>query len=212
MPTGDQKLTGLLFSESMSGYFLEDTSDCRLGWKTGRQRRNRIAFRARITIDDLQRFVDEPAHLARLEGELDYGDLGTALPFENGRFHLFIFDAADAMRKMVYRFQFHSASGQPYLFLGEKEIHRERSRAEVLKDMTTLYTRIYHGDSTQGKVAAAGILHFKTVSLPAFLASQKALNASSARERIGAHVQFLRFAARELNTVYGTGDAQASAL
>ena len=203
---------GLRFSEKMSGYFLEDTSDCQLGWLAGRRRGNRIAFRARITIDDLQRFAGEPAHQARLEGELDYGDLGSGLPFENGAFHLFIFDAASAMRKMVYHFQFHSSSGQPYLLHGEKEIHRERSRFEVLKDMTTLYTRIYHGDSTEGKVAAAGILHFKTVNLPALLASQQALHARSARERIGAHVGFLRFASRELNAAYGTSRAQTRPL
>lgn len=213
MPIGDQKLkAGLRFSETMSGYFLEDTSDCRLGWTAGRRRRNRIAFRARITIDNLQRFVDEAAHQACLEGHLDFGDLGTGLPFENGSFNLFVFDPAAAMRKMVYHFQFHSASGQPYLFHGEKEIHRDRSRLEVLRDMTTLFTRIYHGDSMEGRVAAAGILHFKNRSLPALMASQQALHAAGARERLGAHTQFLRFVTRELNAVYGTRSAQTNPL
>lgn len=203
---------GLRFSEKMSGYFLENTSDCRLGWDIGRRRRNRIAFRARITIDDLHHFLVEPEHQALLEGHLDFGDLGSNLPFEYGAFHLFRFDAAHGMRKMVYKFQFHSAGGQPYLLHGEKEIHRDRSRLEVLQDMTTLYTRIYHGDGAEGKIAGAGILNFKTFSLPALLASQQALHAAGARQRLGAHALFLRFVARELNAVYGINGAQTSAL
>ena len=104
---------------------------------------------------------------------------------------------------MIYRFHFNSESGQPYLFNGGKDIHQEHSPTEVLKDMTTLYTKIYHGHTTAGKVAAAGILTFKATNLIELFSSLEVLNASSTLEQAGALTRFMSFVSSELSTVYG---------
>jgi hypothetical protein len=194
---------GLRFSERMSGYFLEGTEDFKQGALVGQRRNNQIEIRCRITIDDLDRFLREPEHTARLEGQLDYGDLGKRLSMQNGLFNLFVYDAVAGMRKMMYRFHFHSESGQPYLFCGEKYIHQEHSPTEVIKDMTTLHTRIYHGQTTAGKVASAGILTFKATNLMELFGTLEVLNASSTLEQTGALTRFMSFVSRELSTVYG---------
>ncbi len=194
---------GLRFSERMSGYFLENTDDVKHGALVGQRRDNRIGFRARITIDNLDKFLNEPEHTAHLEGQIDYGDLGQKLTMNDGIFNLFVYDPVAGMRKMIYRFHFNSLSGQPYLLYGEKEIHQEHSPTEVIKDMTTLFTRIYHGHTTAGEVAGAGILTFKATSLFELFGSSEVLNASSTLEQIGTLTRFMSFVSEELGTVYG---------
>lgn len=194
---------GLRFSERMSGYYLEDTDDVKRGALIGQRRDNRIEFRGRITIEDLDRFLREPDHVARLEGQVDYGDLGQKLSMKDGMFNLFIYDPVTGMRKMIYRFHFNSASGQPYLFYGEKEIHQEHSSTEVIQDMTTLFTRIYHGYTLAGKIAGAGILTFKAATMFEMFGSLEVLNASTTLEQIGALTRFMSFVSNELHTVYG---------
>ena len=55
---------GLRFSEKMSGFFLENMDDCQRGAEVGRRRKNRIEIRCRITIDDLDKFLEESDHAA----------------------------------------------------------------------------------------------------------------------------------------------------
>jgi hypothetical protein len=193
---------GLRFSEKMSGFFLENTDDCQRGAEVGGRRGNGLEIRCRITIDDLDRFLKESDHTAQLAGQVDYGDLGDKLPLQNGVFNLFRFEPTEAMRKMTYRFHFQSKSGQPYLFLGEKDIHREQHSTEVLKDMTTLYTKIYHGYSQAGKIASAGILTFHATTLAEMFSSLEVINAANSFEQVGAISRFFGFVSRELEAVY----------
>jgi len=193
---------GIRFSRSMSGFFLENTDDFQQGLKVGGKRRNRIQIRCRVTISDLDRFINEPDHPAQMDGQIDFGDLGKNLRMQNGVFNLFKIDPIGSKRKAIYRFHFDSKSGQPYLFIGEKEIHRDQSSTEMLKDMTTLYTRIHHGDSQAGGISGSGILSFQAKAFPEVFGSLEVLNASNNLERIGAISMFYGFVYKELEHIY----------
>ncbi len=193
---------GLRFSRKMSGFFLENTDDFQRGERVGRRRKNRIEIRCRITIDDIYKFLKEPYHTAQLSGQIDYGDLGNNLPMQNGIFNLFSLDTQDSMRKIIYRFHFNSKSGQTYLFSGEKYIHREQSSSELLKDITTLYAKIYHGFSSTGRISGSGILGFKARSIIDIFDSLEVINARNSIERVGSIAMFYGFIYKELEDIY----------
>ncbi|MBI3329268.1 MAG: hypothetical protein HYZ81_21520 [Nitrospinae bacterium] len=211
-------IVGLAFSERLAGYFTEtiprsywklpeETSESRRQHCTrlaevGRRRNNRLSFRVRIRIDDLQAFLDDPDHTAHLEGRIDYGALGTNLPIHDGLFNLFSMDPEAKMRKMLYRFSFTTDSGQTYCFDGEKEIHRERTILEGFPDMTTLFTIIHHGPTSGGKEAGAGVLKVPLDTLVEMVRSTEVLGAATLWEAIGARARFLGFVSRELLQTY----------
>ena len=215
---GGAGILGLAFSERMTGYYAETMprdrrklpeehkesrrQHCIRLSETGRRRHNEISFRVRITIDDLQAFLNDPAHTARLEGRLDYGALGTNLPINAGIFNLFSIDPEAKMRKMLYRFSFTTDSGQIYCLDGEKEIHRERTFLEGFPDMTTLFTSIHHGPTSTGEEAGAGVLKVPLDTLVEMARSTEVLGATSHLEEIGARTRFLGFVSRELLQTY----------
>ena len=195
-------VVGLRFSRSMAGFFLENTDDFQRGLKVGKKRGNRIEIRCRITINDLDKFLNDPDHTAQLDGLINYGDLGKGLRMQNGVFNLFKMDSVGLKCKEIYRFYFNSKSGQPYLFIGEKEIRQDQSSTEILKDLTTLYTIIYHGYSQTGGISGSGILSFRAETFPEIFGSMEVLNASNNLERIGAISMFYGFVYRELENIY----------
>ncbi len=211
-------VVGISFSERMAGYFTETIprdywklpdevnetrrQHCSRLSEIGQRRDNQISFRVRIGIDDLQTFLDDPAHTARLEGRIDYGALGSNLPVKQGIFNLFSVDPETMIRSMVYQFQFTTDSGQTYFFDGAKEIHREHTLLEGFPDMTTLFAIIHHGPTIQGKGAGAGVLKVPLTTLVEMLRSTEVLGASNRLEEIGARARFLGFVSRELIRTY----------
>ena len=202
-------MPGIKFSETLTGFFLEDTSDFKRGYEVGKKRGNKIEVRvSSITIDDLDAFINDPNHQARLECVIDYGDLGKALPIRNGVWNLFKFDQEAGMRKMIYSFRFSSKSGQPYLLYGEKEIHKDEgffmSAQDIKNDMTTLFTVIYHGDKKE-RPAGAGILkfHLRIKRIVEMFSSIEVLNAQDLSEKKNTIHKFMKFVNRELEETYG---------
>jgi hypothetical protein len=133
---------------------------------------------------------------------MDYGTLGTNLPIKRGIFNLFSVDPEAKMRKMIYRFEFATDSGQRYFFDGEKEIHREHTLLEGFPDMTTLFAIIYHGPSSRGREAGAGVLKVPLATLAEMVRSTEVLGAANKLEEIGAQARFLGFVSRELVQTY----------
>ena len=211
-------IVGFAFSERMAGYYAEaiprdhwklpeETRESRRQHCTrladvGRRRNDRLSFRVRISIDDLQTFLDDPAHTARLEGRIDYGALGANLPIKDGIFNLFSMDPEAKMRKMLYRFSFITDSGQVYCLDGEKEIHREHTLLEGFPDMTALFTIIHHGPTIRGKEAGAGVLKVPLDTLIEMARSTEVLGAANTLEEVGARARFLGFVSRELLHTY----------
>ncbi|MDN3514011.1 MAG: GMC family oxidoreductase [Candidatus Brocadia sp.] len=199
-------ISQLSFTESMSGYINEGTENPEKGEKQGKAKNNTISMNARITIDSIKDFIEKAEHEAVLEGTLYYPPFGTNLKIEDGKFNLFILDRNVDVKKMQYRFHFTSqTTGKRYYFHGMKEIQQKLwdflDPLDPIKDMTTLFTTIYEGDTERGKVVASGILRFNLAELPRLVASieAQAPNASAKKKAV---LDFFGFALGELGETY----------
>lgn len=192
----------LSFTEIMAGYICEGIKDPKEGEERGKEKNNEINFHARITINDVKDFIENQEHEANLEGILNYPPFGTGMKIENGKFNLFITDKDTNVKKMQYRFNFTSqTTGKKYYFNGIKEIKRNLDPLDPIKDMTTLFTKIYEGNSEKDKFIASGILRFNLVELPSLIGSieVKAPNNSAEKKAI---LDFFKFVLGELGETY----------
>ena len=199
-------VSALSFTESMSGYINEGTENPEKGEKQGKAKNNKINFNAKIIIDNVKDFIEKPDHESVLEGTLNYPPFGMNLKIENGKFNLFILDKDVDMKKMEYKFNFTSqTTGKRYCFHGIKEIERKLwdflDPLDPIKDMTTLFTTIYEGDTERGKVVASGILRFNLAELPRLIASIE-VQASNTGAKKKAVLGFFGFALGELGETY----------
>jgi hypothetical protein len=123
-----------------------------------------------ITIDDVERFVTDPDHMANAGGHILCEALGGTLPVERGWFQLFV-DKGDPVRKeMRYRLHFQDLAGRPLTLIGVKRINNDAG-FDIWHDTTTLFTRIVRGHipasgEADAELVASGII---TVHLGDFL-------------------------------------------
>ncbi len=196
-----QKL-GLQFSEKMSGFLAEGETDFEQGEKTGKNQNNALVFEVIIHVEDVSDFCKLVARKASLTGTVSYPPLGQNLPIRNGEFGLFRPDPATGKRQMTYSFGFTGHDGREYFLYGYKVIYDDPHKADMLEDMTRLFTRIYQGPSVDGPLLGSGILHFRLQSLPSMLASFKVTGTSSLIERVKAISQFFSFCYGEIRDTY----------
>ncbi|WP_030172296.1 GMC oxidoreductase [Spirillospora albida] len=196
--------TSLSFTEEMKGSVAFGATDPREGERA--QGREPCAFRLTITADDADRFLAEPAHLARAEGWVEAAGLGGRRPVTEGSFNLFVPDGtADDRRLMKYRLFFTDGEGRPMTLAGEKNVlHGPPTR--IWPDTSTLYVRILAGhvaeDAEDGApLAGAGVLHIR----PTDFAQQLTTFRTSGPGGAEALLRFGRFFAGELWEVYGPG-------
>ena len=64
--------TSLTFKETMSGYFALGATDPAAGVQEGKQNGTTLAMHARVSLDDLDRFLSDPTHLGSLTGTIDF--------------------------------------------------------------------------------------------------------------------------------------------
>ncbi|MGH8908744.1 MAG: FAD-dependent oxidoreductase [Egibacteraceae bacterium] len=144
----------LQFTEEMSGHITLsghewDALDCR--------------FRLTIAIDDIDRFVTDPAREATADGWVQCEELGGRLPVRHGRFNLLVEDAENPrVRWMRYRLFFADGVGHPLTLAGFKHITDDPG-FDVWSDTTTLFTRVLRGhvdprDEGTAEVVATGVL------------------------------------------------------
>ncbi len=200
-------MAGIKFSETLTGFFLEDTSDFKRGYEVGKKRGNRIEIRVTNSAEDLDGFINDPSHQAKLEGVIDYGNQGKNLPTRNGVFNLFKLDQEAGMRKLIYSFEFSSESGEPYLFYGEKQVHKDAGflmlAQDIKDDMTALFTTIYHGN-TKERPAGAGILKFnlRIKRIVELFGSAAVTDTQDLIEKKDAAIKFVKFVNREIEETY----------
>ena len=183
------KKVGLQFSEKMSGYLAEGEMDFEQGEKTGKNQNNALLFEVTVHVENVSDFCKLIGRKARLTGTVSYQPWGQDLPIRNGEFGLFRPDPATGKRHMTYSFAFTGHDGQEYFLYGYKVIYDDPHKADLLEDMTRLFTRIYQGPSPDGPLLGSGILHFRLQSLPSMLASFE-VSTSSLVERVKAISQF----------------------
>lgn len=193
---------GVHFQESMSGYLGQGQVDPVKGEELGRDQGDRISFDVRIAIPDLSRFVKISDHQATLTGTVTSDLFGGTHPIADGTFSLFSIDPATGIRQMVYAFRFTASDGRRYYLHGHKEIHHHDGKADVLEDMTRLFTIVYQGDDERGAVYGAGVLRFELKDVASLVSSIELSNAQSLKQRVAAYLTFVSFVFAPLREEY----------
>lgn len=160
---GAPERTSLSFTEEMKGFYADGVHAPGAGERTGREDGQRLGFRLTITVDDVDRFLEEPEHPARAEGWIDAAGCGGRCPIQRGWFNLFSPGDAPDRRLMRYRLHFTDGTNRPRTLAGWKDI-RHGPAARVWPDTTTLYFRLLDGHVPDGaddeaQIVGAGILH-----------------------------------------------------
>ncbi|MCO1582122.1 GMC family oxidoreductase [Crossiella sp. SN42] len=153
---------GLSFTEEMSGSFALGESEPRQGELVGRRDERGLTFRLTISIEDIDRFLDDPSHTATATGWLHCDDLGGRVSVPHGRFHLLVPGSATDTRHMYYRLFFDDLAGNPLTLTGRKDLHDDPG-LDLWSDTTTLQAWLHAGhvyeDEDPGQAIGAGVLH-----------------------------------------------------
>jgi cholesterol oxidase len=153
----------LSFTEEMKGFADFELTEYDPAYRAGKAAKQPLMFHLTITSEDVERFIREPAHEARVAGWVQSPALGGRLPVEGGHFNLFVDrDGGRAHKRMHYRLYFSDAARHPLTLVGYKEVRDERG-LDVWKDTSTLYTRVLAGhvipaQQPDAAVVATGVL------------------------------------------------------
>jgi cholesterol oxidase len=162
---------GLEFSETMRGFvapvpvggaLARTPEEYKAAFERGKQKKIELAFQLTMFVDDLERFIADPDHLAQVEGFVDSSELGVRRRVERGTFNLFAPSADRNFRQMLYKLPFTGKDGRRYLLDGFKDVRDDRG-LDLWTDNTTLFTSVKDGD---GQVVAQGVLR---IGLAGFL-------------------------------------------
>jgi hypothetical protein len=185
----------LRFSEVMSGHVGLGAASYEDGSRGGEA----VRIEATIAVDDVNRFIADPAHLAMVRGRVVLPAFGSPAPIERGWFDLFP-DAESGVGRMLYRLWFRDGAGNPLTLRGFKRVENNPG-FDAWRDTTTLYVRVLSGhvegreDIVSAEDEAATLaLGIARITLPGFF---KQL--TTFRSTAGSHIQeagaVLRFGA-----------------
>src|SRR5436305_9435157 len=167
------------FTETMRGFLTFGEDDYDKGFRQGKKSKTKCLFHLTSTMDDIERFVAEPAHQGSAAGYVECDALGGKLPVSQGWFNLFVDADEDGEERklMKYRLWIEDGEGHPITLNGFKEV-KDDPGFDVWSDTTTLFTHILAGHVAPGpaaevgdageEIVATGILHV----LPADFAVQ----------------------------------------
>jgi cholesterol oxidase len=192
---------GITFSETMSGHFALGASSPEDGNRAGEEAETTLAMHADVTIEDLDRFVDDPSHEGGITGTIDFAPLGVGLPAQTGVFNLFSPTDEPDMKHMVYEMAF-EAVGKQYYLAGHKKVQRN-SGFDLWSDTTTLHTTLHEGADSDSPVVGAGILSLGPTDLIALVKTARVTGAGSPAEMAATLAEFGQFFMGELWDTYG---------
>jgi hypothetical protein len=195
--TSSDKL-GIMFSEVMSGGFALDQTDPAAGAKAGKSQP--LTMHGEITIDDLDGFIADPAHLGRLDVRMDWAPFGADVSALGGVFNLFSPSGDPHLKLMVYEWPV-THEGKSYYFAGQKNVKTD-PLFDVWKETTTLYTNLHEGTDKTGKIVGAGILELSPGELIKMIGTFTALNSNSIADDLKATTEFGKFFLGELWHIY----------
>jgi len=144
----------VFFRETMSGGLCFGTSEPERGAALGL--RTPFTFRATILVDDVEAFITDPEHTARLLARIDYPHFNPGLIVDRGRFNLFRPGDAPGTRLMTYALPFMN-DDRSFLLSGTKVIHDEPG-ADLWHDTTHLFCQLHEGEDPRAPVVGAGML------------------------------------------------------
>jgi len=199
---GEKESSGgkMVIREIVSGFFAPGVWDANRGFRKGRLQGIELVGHFEISIDDLDRFLDDPSHVATLWGSLSVGTLGEDLMLQGGVFN-FTADPS-AGRHMTYEGKF-EALGRPYVFTGYKEMDDDDRIGDAVSDITTLLVTIREAEPSVG-IFGAGIMHFHLRGMPGLFRSIQTPGASD-DERVAMITKYFRFAYGSLADTFLAG-------
>jgi len=197
---------GVEFTERMAGYISTTVldEDYARAYEDGKNKGSSFAFVVTIGVGDLARLISDETYLSDMVGSVEAPELSPEpLTVTGGKFSLFITDPNRVEGKqMRYRMRLDAVDGSQFLLEGFKLIHDDPG-FDLWSDTTTLYVTLSRGDGAAKQVVGRGILRIAPTDLMRQLTTIKAINATSAAERLETVATFGKYFAGTLWHVYG---------
>ena len=191
---------GLTFEETMKGSFSVGAQNPEEGAVRGAREDLVLQMNATVTIEDLDRFIDDPHHVGGLAGSIAFAPYGERIPSQGGVFNLFSPSDDPELKLMVYELGM-QINGAPHYFAGHKRV-RNSPGSDLWSDTTTLYSTIHAGPNKDAPVVAAGIIRLGVLELKNLLMTIRATGTDSAADQLGAVAKFGKFFLGELWETY----------
>jgi cholesterol oxidase len=222
---------GMTFDEEMAGWYFPGaetpapgragdlTIDARIPSSGAPAGAVTCQFDVRMTIRDVNEFVDGYQHEAQLKGTISFGQFGGqgpatfAIDDSNSDFHYLRVNPQTGEAEMRYHIEFADPSGQRYVLEGVKYMQKDsgfQAIRDLLGDYTTLYTHIYQqSPDGSGKEMGIGYLKFRTFedlsavsNLAGFLNSFQITGTSDPVMQLQARLRFIAFTAQFVQREY----------
>ena len=209
---------GMTFDEEMEGWFAAEDVD-----PAGARPAGAVAasFKARITVRDINEFIDGPEHEASIEGTISFdrflGEQSQKFTIDarNSRFNYLRVNPESREAEMCYRIAFRTDGGREYTLEGRKFMQKDegggiRGLREVMDDYTTLFCHVHERSGKQvGARIGAAWLRFRTFedivavgNLAGFLRSFRVTGSTDPILHLQAQMRFLAFTAQFVQREY----------
>ncbi|MGH9328029.1 MAG: alpha/beta hydrolase [Terriglobia bacterium] len=196
---------GLEFTESMRGYFATEVhDDFERAAEVGRLKKSQFQFTLTMATDNLARALSTPGHPFHITGTVRATPLSPEpLTVRKGEFHLLAKDVSlTGTRSMIYQMELLSKEGRVYYFEGFKTIH-EGLLNEVWPQTTTLYFKLYDGETATAPPIGEGILRDSPADFLKLLTTLRVTSTGGGVQRLATAAEFGKFFAGILWDTYG---------
>jgi cholesterol oxidase len=215
---------GMTFDETMTGWFFEGASNPVAGKQGDLLLADRIPrsgepqggvacqFQVRMTVRDVNEFIDGLAHEAQMSGTITFASLQGRrnVTFradeQASTFQYLVVNQTTGEAEMRYHLEFLSDGGERYLLEGRKYMERTgrggaAAMRELLSDYTTLFCHVYQRDDNTGwRELGLAYLKFRTFedlaavgNLAGFLGSFRVTGTADPLLQLQAQMRFLAF-------------------
>lgn len=210
---------GMTFDEEMVGWYLPgggvpDKDEKPEGATT-------CSFNLRMTVRDLNEFIEGAAHEAQADGMIQFGSFDGFSPAiiradpKRSSFQYLVVNPDTREAEMRYNLYFHGLDGRLFRLLGKKFMQKNRQGGpDALREVLEDYTTLFHSVEEQTPSGAwnqlgGGVLRFRTFEdLPAlgnlagFLRSFNVTGTGDPLMRLQGQMRFLAFTAQFVQREY----------
>jgi cholesterol oxidase len=196
---------GIRFTETMRGHVSTSVlDDYNAAEVDGKRRGTPLEVTVTVSSDNLDELLANPAHEARLDGEVRCPVLWPQpLKVSDGTFNLLKRDPSRVnARQMVYRMTGTATDGRTYRVDGFKSI-REDSHIEIWADTTTLFVTVTETSANPERVVAKGVIHIQPADFLKQMTTMQVTGAATPVEGLQGLAKFGLFFAGQLFETYG---------